>query len=64
MSNNGESVAMKGGEPIFVQTLISASEHKDLKRIAVEMELTLSLTLREIIKTYIKTNKEKRNGKS
>ena len=63
MNKNGKSETMKGGEPVFVQTLVSASEHKDLKRIAVEMELTLSLTLREIIKTYIKINKEKRNGK-
>ena len=71
MRENKLSGAEKGGENVigedqgrFIQTLISASDHKDLRRIALEEEISLAILLREIIHSYLENKKENNNGKS
>jgi len=64
MRKNSLSGAEKGGEYFgedkfrFVQTLIKASDHKDLKRAALEREVSLAIMLREIIENYLKQQRE------
>ena len=41
----------------FLQTLLSSATHKDLRRFAVEQDMTLAEAAQEIIKSYF--DKEK-----
>lgn len=46
----------KGGDGRhkFVQTLVSPEEHKALKVVALDMDVTLAWLLRDIIKNFLK----------
>ena len=56
MRKNDLSGVEKGGEDRyrFIQTLISASEHRALRLIALDEDATLTKLLREIIQNFLK----------
>jgi len=59
MSRNNRS-GNKGGDGRhkFVQTLVSPDEHKALKVVALDMDVTLAWLLRNIIRKFLKSKGE------
>ena len=56
----------KGGENglgKWVKAMISSSTHKELKRLAINKDVSLGRLLQEAIKNLLTKQKEKENGK-